>query len=110
MERFHPKEALDIIDVYTESACDNFDYPVDPRKTSLYSALQVAKAALRKATPIPVISKVHAKYPHVGRNLWCPTCGVMFVNDMEYGREAVHFCENCGQRLDWKNINWEERK
>lgn len=73
-----------------------WNYPLD------YTiALNEAAELLEKQVPKkPFIEKYAEKW---GYWIWkCPSCGDKWAFRYNY-------CHNCGQRIDWQEINWNER-
>lgn len=77
--------------------CEQFENNVvkaDPQREKMVLALQAmkeCKKALEKQTP---------KKPYVINDEWakCPSCKSNMIEHRE-----PHFCEHCGQALDWSD-------
>lgn len=78
-----PSEAIIILDRL------NTEERIDVDRDELRAAVKVAKAAMQK-------QKARTPLWEISLSLECPRCFWMI-------RRYAHYCELCGQKLDWRN-------
>lgn len=62
-----------------------------------------AEIALRRIVPQKPIDK--SQNPTDWHIMACPTCRRTFWNSGEFVHYQPHYCENCGQAIDWSKDN-----
>ena len=60
-----------------------------------------AEIALRRIVPQQPIDK--SQNPADWHIMCCPTCNRTFWNSGEFVHYQPHYCENCGQAIDWSD-------
>lgn len=60
------------------------------------------KLVSKKQIPVLPENKTRNEYKSLGKNYWCPSCGVLF-QEWENPLFRTNYCGNCGQRLETKD-------
>lgn len=89
-----PKEAIKCIDDVMDSTY-NYDETIDYQLTSDdFDWLEKAKEALEKQIPKkPITTKDGNK-----------SCSCGLVVQTGYIRNCLYYCDNCGQAIDWRDV------
>ena len=89
-----PKEAIKYIDDVMDSTY-NYDETIDYQLTSDdFDWLEKAKEALEKQIPKkPITTKDENK-----------SCSCGLVVQTGYIRHCLYYCDNCGQAIDWSDV------
>lgn len=108
-----PEEAIERLE-YLESALDG--YPPETGINDVFAAIDTAIEALKEVQQYREIGTVEEcreavekqkpkkpvkdKYHHN----CCPNCGWIVSGEGGYGEEFCPHCENCGQAIQWENL------
>ena len=85
------EQRIEVIKIFMET-CENSDKNQCKENIEKF---EIAKTELEKRIPKKTVKDKYHRY-------CCPNCDyIVFMHNPALIDEFVHYCENCGQALDW---------